>query len=130
MGALVDIGTPAGSGHPWFGRYRLAPPAASADTIRQLLRTEIRDTGWPYQPVLPAAPVVLPSASYAELFRVAAALLDLVRRTALESADSTAGRLAAYRMPRSEYQLFGPDPWTEERYADCVARPDVVIGPD
>ncbi|MDW6057623.1 hypothetical protein SAZ11_05625 [Streptomyces sp. FXJ1.4098] len=47
-----------------------------------MLRTEIRDTGWPYQPLLPAAPIALPRASYAELFRATAALLDLVRRTA------------------------------------------------
>jgi hypothetical protein len=117
------------SGHPWFGTHRL-PPTAPVDTIRELLRHEIRDLGWPYQSLLPAAPIVLPRASYAELFRATAALLDLVRRTALESADSTAGRLAAYRMPDSEHQLFVDDPFVEERYADCVTRPDVVIGAD
>ncbi|WP_328956949.1 hypothetical protein [Kitasatospora purpeofusca] len=117
------------SGHPFFGTRRLAP-AASADRIRELLRHEFRDIGLPYQPLLPAAPLTLPRASYAELFRVSAALLDLVRRTALESAPTTAGRLAAYRMPASEDQLFMADPFVEERYADCVARPDVVIGPD
>jgi hypothetical protein len=121
--------TRAGPGHPWFGRHRLAP-AAPADTIREMLRSEIRDTGWPYQPLLPAAPMTLPRASYAELFRVTAALLDLVRRTALESAATTNGRLAAYNMPRSEHQLFVADQFIEERYADCVARPDIVIGPD
>jgi len=129
MTALQDAGTQAASGHPWFGRHRLAP-AAPADTIREMLRTEIRDTGWPYQPLLPAAPIALPRASYAALFRVTAALLDLVRRAALESADTTAGRLAAYNMPRSERQLFVDDQFIEERYADCVARPDIVIGPD
>lgn len=129
MTALEDIGAHAALGHPWFGRHRLTP-AASAGTIREMLRTEIRDTGWPYQPVLPAAPIALPRASYAELFRVTAALLDLVRRAALESADATAGRLAAYNMPQSEYQLFTDDQFIEERYADCVARPDIVIGPD
>ncbi|MEU5694804.1 hypothetical protein [Actinosynnema sp. NPDC020468] len=123
MGASQDVG------HPWFGTHRVRP-AASADTIRDLLRAEIRDTGWPYQPVLPAAPIALPRASYAELFRVGAALLDLVRRTALETAPDTAGRLAAYRMPASEHRLFVADRFTEERYADCVTRPDVVIGPD
>jgi len=61
---------------------------------------------------------------------VAAALLDLLRRTALESAPTTTGRLVAYKMPRSEGQLFVADPHVEERYADCVTRPDVVIGPD
>ncbi len=129
MTALDDVGSHAASGHPSFGRHRLTP-AAPADTIREMLRAEIRDTGWPYQPLLPAAPIALPRASYAALFRVTAALLDLVRRTALESADTTAGRLAAYNMPPSECQLFVDDQFIEERYADCVARPDIVIGPD
>jgi hypothetical protein len=128
MYALEEVGTQSASGHPWFGRHRLTP-AAPADTIADMLHNEIRDTGWPYQPMLPAAPIALPRAGYAELFRVSAALLDLVRRTALESADTTAGRLAAYRMPQSEYQLFLDDQFTEERYADCVVRPDIVIGP-
>ncbi|MEV6978311.1 hypothetical protein [Kitasatospora sp. NPDC093806] len=117
------------AGHPWFGTERLAP-VASADRIRQMLRHEFRDIGLPYQPLLPAAPLTLPRSSAAELFRVSAALLDLVRRTALESAPTTAERLAAYRMPASEDQLFVADQFVEERYADCVARPDVVIGPD
>lgn len=129
MRALEDVGRPAESGHPWFGRHRLTP-AAPADTIRAMLRGEIRDTGWPYQPLLPAAPIALPRGSYAELFRATAALLDLVRRTALESAATTDGRLAAYHMPESEHQLFVGDQFTEERYADCVTRPDIVIGAD
>jgi hypothetical protein len=129
MNPIEDIGTGSASSHRWFGRHRLAP-AASAGTIREMLRHEIRDTGWPYQPVLPAAPIALPRASYAQLFRLTAALLDLVRRAALESADTTEGRLAAYKMPPSEHQLFTHDQFTEERYADTVARPDIVIGPE
>ncbi|KUJ67108.1 hypothetical protein ACZ90_30150 [Streptomyces albus subsp. albus] len=129
MSMVQDTGAQGPSGHPWFGGYRLAP-AAPVDTIREMLHTEIRDTGWPYQPLLPAAPIALPRASYAELFRVTAALLDLVRRTALEAAATTEGRLAAYRMPPSEHQLFLADQFTEERYADCVTRPDIVIGPN
>ncbi|KAA2252991.1 hypothetical protein F0L68_33905 [Solihabitans fulvus] len=129
MNVLEDVAAQGVSGHPWFGRHRLAP-AAPVDTIREMLRTEIRDTGWPYQPLLPAAPIALPRASYAELFRATAALLDLVRRTALESAATTSGRLAAYAMPPSEHQLFVADQLVEERYADCVTRPDIVIGPD
>ncbi|GAA0252279.1 hypothetical protein GCM10010492_60970 [Saccharothrix mutabilis subsp. mutabilis] len=113
--------------HPWFGTHHL-PPAADADTIRTSLRTAIRDTGWPYQPLLPAAPIVIPRGSYAELFRVTAALLDLIRRTALETGPTTADRLAAYRMPESEHNLFMADQFLEERYADCVTRPDIVIG--
>ncbi len=128
MRALDDAGGPGTSGHPWFGNHRLKP-AAPGDTIREMLRAEIRDIGWPYQPLLPATPLALPRASYAELFRASAALLDLVRRTALESAPTTNGRLAAYNMPESEHQLFVDDQFIEERYADCVARPDIVIGP-
>ncbi|MBT2382479.1 hypothetical protein [Streptomyces sp. ISL-11] len=129
MSLLQDVGIQGTSGHPWFGGYRMAP-AAPAHTIREMLTTGIRETGWPHQPLLPAAPIALPRASYAELFRVTAALLDLVRRTALESAPTTEGRLAAYMMPLSEHQLFVADQFTEERYADCVTRPDIVIGPD
>ncbi|WP_030238343.1 MULTISPECIES: hypothetical protein [unclassified Streptomyces] len=130
MSALVEVGTQAPSGHPWFGNHRMATPALPPATIRRMLDHEIRDTGWPYQRLLPAAPIVLPRASYAELFQVTAALLDLVRRTALETATSTEGRLAAYRMPESEHQLFMADQFLEERYADCVTRPDIVIGPN
>ncbi|MBO4206939.1 hypothetical protein [Micromonospora echinofusca] len=122
-------GSVVGAGHPWFGTPRLTP-AAPVELIRALLRHELRDTGWPYQRILPATPMTIPRASYAEVFRVSAALLDLLRRTALETAPSTAGRLAAYRMPASENQLFVRDPFVEERYADCVVRPDLVIGPD
>lgn len=116
-------------GHPWFGKRRLRP-VAEAGVIREMLRTEMRDTGWPYQSLLPAAPLALPRASYSELFRVSGALVDLVRRTALETAPTTRERLAAYAMPSSEDQLFLADQFMEERYADCVVRPDVVIGPD
>ncbi|MFF6877083.1 hypothetical protein ACFY9S_17425 [Streptomyces sp. NPDC012474] len=129
MSLLHESAPRATTGHPWFGRHRFLP-AASAPRIREMLRTGIRDIGSPYQSLLPAAPITLPVASYAELFRVTAALLDLVRRTALESAPTTEGRLAAYRMPHSEHQLFMADQFTEERYADCVSRPDVVIGAD
>ncbi|MCC3766916.1 hypothetical protein [Streptomyces sp. UNOC14_S4] len=130
MNALVEIHRQTASGHPWFGDHRIAPPAVPPATVRRMLDHEIRDTGWPYQRLLPAAPIALPRASYAELFRVSAALLDLVRRTALETAATTEGRLAAYGMPESEHRLFMADQFTEERYADCVARPDIVIGPN
>ncbi|MEH1014400.1 hypothetical protein V6U90_14965 [Micromonospora sp. CPCC 206060] len=129
MATVEGAGSTGRAGHPWFGGHRLAP-AAPVETIRQLLRHELRDTGWPYQRVLPAAPMAIPRASYAEVFRASAALLDLLRRTALETAPTTEGRLAAYRLPASEDQLFVRDPFIEERYADCVVRPDLVIGPD
>ncbi|WP_097964368.1 hypothetical protein [Streptomyces sp. or20] len=127
MDTHEDLGP--GNGHPWFGGHRLRP-AASADTIRQMLRHELRDTGWPYQKVLPAAPLAIPRASYAEIFRVSLALVDLLRRAALESGHTTADRLAAYGMPAAEDRLWVSDPFIEERYADSVVRPDLVIGPD
>ncbi|MCP9959801.1 hypothetical protein [Streptomyces sudanensis] len=127
MDVYEDPGT--AHGHPWFGRHRLRP-AAPADTIRRMLRHELRDTGWPYQPVLPAAPMAIPRAAYAEVFRVSVALVELLRRTALETGPTTAARLAAYRMPATEDRLWTRDPFTEERYADFVVRPDLVIGPD
>ncbi|MFK0148595.1 hypothetical protein ACIQUZ_26300 [Streptomyces griseus] len=118
-----------GQGHPWFGRHRLRP-AAPAETIRRMLRHELRDTGWPYQKILPAAPIAIPRASYAEIFRVSLALVDLLRRAALESGHTTADRLTAYEMPATEDRLWLRDPFVEERYADSVVRPDLVIGPD
>ncbi|MFJ9343215.1 hypothetical protein ACIRP0_28570 [Streptomyces sp. NPDC101733] len=129
MDMLQEVTTRGAAGHPWFGRHRMAPAPAPVDTVREMLSEEIRECGWPHQALVPAAPLVLPRSSYAELFRVSAALLSLIRRTALESAPTTAGRLAAYRMPENEHGLFMADPFTEERYADQVARPDVVIGP-
>ncbi|MFJ7413260.1 hypothetical protein ACIQWZ_20940 [Streptomyces sp. NPDC098077] len=127
MDTREDLGP--GQGHPWFGRHRLRP-AASADTIRRMLRHELRDTGWPYQKVLPAAPLAIPRAAYAEIFRASVALVDLLRRAALESGHTTADRLTAYRMPATEDRLWVRDPFVEERYADSVVRPDLVIGPD
>ncbi|MFJ8864519.1 hypothetical protein ACIRD6_01970 [Streptomyces sp. NPDC102473] len=118
-----------GTTHPWFGPHRLRP-AAPADTIRQMLRHELRDTGWPYQPVLPAAPMAIPRAAYAETFRVSVALIELLRRTALETGRTNADRLAAYGMPADEDRLWMDDSFVEERYADSVVRPDLVIGPD
>ncbi|WP_097868198.1 hypothetical protein [Streptomyces sp. rh34] len=127
MDTHEDLGP--GQGHPWFGRHRLRP-AASADTIRHMLRHELRDTGWPYQKVLPAAPLAIPRAAYAEIFRASVALVDLLRRAALESGHTTADRLTAYEMPATEDRLWMRDPFVEERYADSVVRPDLVIGPD
>ncbi|WP_344662240.1 hypothetical protein [Catenulispora subtropica] len=124
----MDVFADSHTQDPWFGTRHLRP-VAPPEQIRQMLRHEIRDVGWPHQPILPAAPLALPRASYAELFRASLALLDLIRRAALESAPTTRGRLEAYRVPEFEHQLFVDDMFVEERYADCVARPDIVIGP-
>ncbi|NUR31825.1 MAG: hypothetical protein HOV83_39290 [Catenulispora sp.] len=124
----VDVFADSHTQDAWFGTRHLRP-AAPAERIREMLAHEIRDIGWPDQKIVPAAPLTLPRASYAELFRASIALLDLIRRTALESGATTRERLAAYRMPEMEDQLFVDDMFVEERYADCVARPDIVIGP-
>lgn len=115
--------------HPWFGEHRLTP-AAPVDRIRETLRTETADIGCAPQSVLPAVPFAIPRSSYAELFRAADALLDLLRRTVLEIAPTAQGRMAAYGATDRDYPLFGDDVELEERYAHCMARPDVVIGPD
>lgn len=115
--------------HPWFGEHRL-PPAAPAGHIRETVRAGIGEVGNAPQTVLPAVPFALPRTSYAELFRATRALLDLLRRTVLEIAPTSQGRMGALGGTERDYPLFIDDTGLEERYADCMARPDVVIGPD
>jgi hypothetical protein len=74
-------------------------------------------------------PVVLPAASYAELFTATTGLLRLLRRALLESAPTSAGRVAALGADEELYPLFMGGP-AEEEYATCIARPDVVVGAD
>ncbi|MEO7194556.1 MAG: hypothetical protein ABIZ05_07000 [Pseudonocardiaceae bacterium] len=72
---------------------------------------------------------MIPRSSYVELFRASRAILDLLRRTALQIAPTTAGRLEAYGVSDEDYPLFLEDELLEERYASCMARPDIIIGP-
>ncbi|MEO6702187.1 MAG: hypothetical protein ABI140_09180 [Jatrophihabitantaceae bacterium] len=72
---------------------------------------------------------MLPRSSYAELFRVTEALVDLLRRTVLEVGQSTPQRMAAFGASEQDYPLFLSDQQLEERYAACLARPDVIVGP-
>ncbi|WP_158895675.1 hypothetical protein [Amycolatopsis anabasis] len=113
--------------HPWFGDEHLTLPLP-APQIRDVVRREIRDTGVPPRDALPAAPFVIPRCSYRELFHIANVLLDLLRRTVLHLGVSTEGRLAALGTTREDYPLFLDDLFLEERYAACMARPDVVVG--
>lgn len=117
----------AGAEH-WFGKP-LDAPAATADEIRTVVRHSIRGIGYPYQEYLPAAPFLLPGSSYAELFRAADILVGLLHRTALEVGADTPGRLAAFGATEQDYPLFLDDQVVEERYAACMVRPDVVVGP-
>jgi hypothetical protein len=113
----------------WFGSH-IDPPSATADEIRTVVRHAIRGIGYPYQEYLPAAPFLLPSASYAELFRATDILVGLLHRTALEAGADTAGRLAAFGATEQDYPLMLADQVIEETYAACMVRPDVIIGPD
>ncbi|MER7580100.1 hypothetical protein [Kitasatospora sp. NPDC097691] len=74
-------------------------------------------------------PVLLPRASYDELFTATAALLGLLRRTLLERAPTAAGRIAALGADERMYPLVMAGP-VEEDYATCIARPDVMVGTD
>lgn len=73
-----------------------------------------------------ARPVVLPRASYDELFAASSVLLRLLRRCLLESAPTAAGRIAALGADPQMYPLFMDGP-AEEDYATCMARPDVLV---
>lgn len=114
--------------HPWFGGP-LDPPAVSAEEIRGVQRHEIRDIGHPYLEYVPAAPFLLPRSSAAELFRATDVMAGLLHRTALEAGPTTAERMAVFRASDQDYPLFLADSVTEERYAACLVRPDIVIGP-
>ncbi|MFF0144085.1 hypothetical protein ATK36_4276 [Amycolatopsis sulphurea] len=115
----------------WFGEH-LPAPDANPDEIRAVVRHSIRGIGYPHQEFLPAAPFLLPSSSYAELFHATDVLVGLLHRTALEIGADNAGRLAAYGADEQDYPLFLDPAWQliEERYASCMVRPDVVVGPD
>jgi hypothetical protein len=112
----------------WFGGP-LEPPPAAVEEIRTVVRHEIRDIGHPYQEYVPAAPFLLPRSSYAELFRATRVMADLLHRTALEAGPTSARRLAAFGATDEDYPLFLADSVVEERYAACLVRPDIVIGP-
>lgn len=114
--------------HPWFGDP-LDPPKATAEDIRTVQRHEIRDIGHPDSEYLPGAPFLLPRSSYAELFRATDTIAGLLHRAALEAGPTAAERMAVFRATDQDYPLFLADPQIEERYASCLVRPDIVIGP-
>ncbi|MFE7097363.1 hypothetical protein [Streptomyces erythrochromogenes] len=113
---------------PWYG---VEPPPLGARldlaTVRQeLLRLDDGE----YAHVVPSGvsmrPVLLPRASYDELFTAGRALLRLLRWTLLECAPTAAGRVAALGADEEMYPLFMDGP-AEEAYATCIARPDVMV---
>jgi hypothetical protein len=107
--------------HPWFGDEHMTLPLP-ASQIRDVVRREIRDTGVPPRDVLPGAPFVVPRSSYQELFHVGNVLLNLLHRTVLYLGAGTEERLATLGTTMEDYPLF-----LEERYAACMARPDIVV---
>lgn len=110
----------------WYGADPL--PLESRLPIPALIET-LRDTmaeiGHPMDPCS-VRPVVVPRASLDEVFSATAALVRLLRRTLLEAAPTSAGRVAALGADPGHYPLFIDGP-VEEEYAACMARPDVVV---
>jgi hypothetical protein len=114
--------------HHWFGDHTTLPFHAPAAEVRQLVRTELSGIGLARQSVYAASPIVIPRASYAELHRATALVLDLLRRVMLEAGATTDERLTAYGVPDGAYPLFQRDAEVDEAYATAVCRPDIVIG--
>lgn len=112
--------------HSWYGTdpiplgSRLPIPA-----VIEALDRAMADIGAPKGPC-PVRPIVVPRQSLDELFAATAALLRLLRRTLLESAPTSAGRVAELGADPAHYPLFIDGP-AEERYAACMARPDVIV---
>lgn len=99
---------------------RVAVPALVEGLTRAM-----DDIAFPMDPAS-LRPVVLSQQSYGELFTAASALLRLLRRTLLESAPASAGRIAALGADEHLYPLF-IDGEVEEAFATCIARPDVMV---
>jgi hypothetical protein len=119
----------ARAGTPWFGTEPLPLTSrAAVPEVLALMREAMDDIAFPMRPAS-LRPVVLPPASYAELFTAGSALLALLRRALLECAPTAAGRVEALGADPDLYPLFVPGP-LEEHYATCIARPDVVVGAD
>jgi hypothetical protein len=110
----------------WYGadplplESRLPIPA-----LIESLRDAMAEIGHPMDPCS-VRPITAPRASLDELSSAAAALVRLLRRALLESAPTSAGRVAALGADPDDYPLFIDGP-AEEEYAACMARPDVVV---
>lgn len=113
---------------PWYGT---APPPLEGRLDLPAVRRELaRVEDGEYARVVPTTasmrPIMLPRASYDELFAATAALLGLLRRTLLERAPTAAGRIAALGAAEEMYPLVMDGP-VEEEYATCMARPDIIV---
>ncbi|WP_410631006.1 hypothetical protein [Amycolatopsis sp. cmx-4-83] len=113
----------------WFGDQPVPPRRLSGPAIKTLLRHELRDCGTRLESeTLAVQPLLTSRTAYDELFAAASGLVRLVRRCVAESAPTRAGRLAALGMADGPFEPRDED--FESRYADVMARPDVVLGPD
>ncbi|MCY0935870.1 hypothetical protein [Streptomyces sp. H34-S4] len=113
---------------PWYGCAPL--PLGSRlplpRVVDELARVREGEYAHIVETAASAHPVVLSRASYDELFTASSALLRLLRRTLMESAPTSAGRVAALGADHEMYPLFMDGP-AEEDYATCMARPDVLV---
>ncbi len=97
----------------------------SVDQIRHHISQAMDDLDYPSQPVS-LHPVVLSSQTYTDIFDAAHRLLALLRATLFERSATSAGRIAALGAEPGLYPLCLEDA-REDRFATCMARPDVVI---
>jgi hypothetical protein len=113
---------------PWYGAT--PPPLETRLDLSAVQRELARVEDGEYARIVPTTasmrPVMLPRASYDELFAATAALLRLLRRALLECAPTAAGRIAALGADEEMYPLIMDGP-VEEEYATCIARPDVIV---
>ncbi|KJS57826.1 hypothetical protein [Streptomyces rubellomurinus] len=113
---------------PWYGTQ--PPPLHTRLPLPDVARhlTALRDGE--YANLVPSErslhPVVLPLASWRELFTATATLLSLLRRALFTAAPDPASRIAALGADPALYPLTVTGP-LEERYATCIARPDILI---
>jgi hypothetical protein len=101
---------------------RTVPAAADVFTV---LHENLRDLDVELT-TFPCQPVAVDRAVYEEMFAATRQLLQLLKRAVLKSAPTSAGRVAALGADDFAYPMFVDGP-VEERYCDCIARPDVVL---
>lgn len=114
---------------PWYGGPLPLVSRLPVPDVVSLVTEAMDEVGFThYAPSWATAtcPVVIRPESYRELFKAAITLLGLLRRALLETAPSTAGRIAALKADPQMYPLVMARP-AEEAYATCIARPDVMI---
>jgi hypothetical protein len=116
--------------HPWFGSERVPMPAGTGPGhVKAVVLHHLRQIGFREDSVA-AQPLMVPRASAGELYGAAARLLALLRRAVLASGRTREERMAALGVGEWLHPLFVDDDLFEERYCACMARPDVIVGPE